>query len=75
MHQESRFVADAKPPRPWLFGIIPWFRNSSAYGYPQAQDSTWDWYLREAGSWSAVGASSLASCYITELNLFSFHPL
>lgn len=52
MHQESRFVADAKPPRPWLFGIIPWFRNSSAYGYPQAQDSTWDWYLREAGSWS-----------------------
>lgn len=53
MHQESRFVADAKPPRPWLFGIIPWFRNSSAYGYPQAQDGTWDWYLKEAGSWSA----------------------
>jgi len=53
MHQESRFVADAKPPRPWLLGIIPWFRNSSAYGYPQAQDGTWDWYLKEAGSWSA----------------------
>ncbi|MDF1582394.1 MAG: hypothetical protein RQ733_08330 [Methyloprofundus sp.] len=53
MHQESRFVADAKPPRPWLLGIIPWFRNSSAYGYPQAQDGTWDWYLKEAGSWGA----------------------
>ena len=53
MHQESHFVADAKPPRPWLLGIIPWFRNSSAYGYPHAQDGTWDWYLKEAGSWSA----------------------
>ncbi|MCF7970854.1 MAG: hypothetical protein K9L22_06780 [Methylococcaceae bacterium] len=53
MYQESRFVADAKPPRPWLLGFIPWFRDSSAYGYPQAQDSTWDWYLTEAGSWGA----------------------
>jgi len=53
MHQESRFVADAQPPRPWLLGIIPWFRHSSAYGYPQAQDSTWDWYLNTAGSWGA----------------------
>lgn len=53
MHQESRFVADAQPPRPWVMGFIPWFRNSSAYGYPQAQDGTWDWYLDEAGSWSA----------------------
>lgn len=53
MHQESRFVADAQPPRPWVMGFIPWFRNSSAYGYPQAQDGTWEWYLDEAGSWSA----------------------
>ena len=41
MYQESRFVADAQPPRPWLLGIIPWFRDSSAYGYAQAQDGTW----------------------------------
>ena len=53
IHQESRFIADAQPPRPWLLGFIPWFRNSSAYGYPQAQDGTWDWYLDEAGSWGA----------------------
>ena len=53
IHQESRFVADAQPPRPWLLGFIPWFRKSSAYGYPQAQDSTWDWYLDDAGGWSA----------------------
>lgn len=53
MHQESRFVADAQPPRPWVLGFIPWFRNSSAYGYPQALDGTWDWYLKAAGGWSA----------------------
>lgn len=53
MHQESRFVADAKPPRPWLLGIIPWFRPSSAYGYAQAKDETWNDYLDSAGSWSA----------------------
>ncbi len=53
MHQESGFVADAQPPRPWLLGIIPWFRNSSAYGYAQAQDDTWEDYLNAAGSWGA----------------------
>ena len=53
MYQESRFVADAQPPRPYLLGFIPWFRSSSAYGYPQAQDGTWDWYLDETGRWAA----------------------
>ena len=53
MHQESHFVADAKPPRIWLLGIIPWFRPSSAYGYAQAKDETWDDYLDKAGSWRA----------------------
>jgi hypothetical protein len=41
MSQESNFVADAKPPRTWLLGFIPWFRPSSAYGYAQALDGTW----------------------------------
>jgi hypothetical protein len=53
MHQESHFVADAQPPRTWLLGFIPWFRPSSAYGYAQAKDETWDEYLDSAGSWSA----------------------
>jgi len=48
MRQESRFVADAQPPRPWLLGVIPWFRTSSAYGYPQAKDETWAEYQRYA---------------------------
>lgn len=53
MHQESRFVADAEPARPWLLGIIPWFRDSSAYGYAQAKNETWEHYLKQTGRWSA----------------------
>ncbi len=53
MHQESHFVADAKPPRVWLLGFIPWFRPSSAYGYAQALDRTWQDYLDKTGSWTA----------------------
>lgn len=53
MHQESHFVADAQPPREWLLGFIPWFRPSSAYGFAQAKDETWDDYQNAAGSrWS-----------------------
>ena len=51
MHQESHFVADARAPRIWFLGFIPWFRESSSYGYAQATDGTWDTYLKDAGSW------------------------
>lgn len=50
MFQESSFRHDAKPPRPW-FLFIPLPRNSSAYGYAQAQDAVWDEYLEETGGW------------------------
>ncbi|MCL6415552.1 hypothetical protein MIB92_07815 [Aestuariirhabdus sp. Z084] len=53
MHQESRFVSDAQPPRTWYLGFIPGPRPSSAYGYAQAQTPAWDDYLKEAGSWGA----------------------
>ncbi|MEM9533800.1 MAG: transglycosylase SLT domain-containing protein [Pseudomonadota bacterium] len=49
MHQESRFVADAAPPRKRLLGVVPLGRKSSAYGYAQVKDETWKWYQREAG--------------------------
>ncbi|OAI02343.1 hypothetical protein A1353_16250 [Methylomonas methanica] len=53
INQESSFVADAQPPRPMILGIIPWFRASSAYGYPQAKDETWADYQQKAGnSWA-----------------------
>lgn len=45
MQQESHYVADAKPPRQKILGIIPAARPSSAYGYAQALDGTWNDYL------------------------------
>jgi len=53
MHQESRFDATARPPRRKILGFIPGLRPSSAYGYPQAKDSTWAWYKEDAGRWGA----------------------
>jgi hypothetical protein len=47
--QESRFVSDAQPERDW-FLFIPLPRHSSAYGYAQAQDQTWDRYMKETGN-------------------------
>jgi hypothetical protein len=49
IHQESRFQAEAKPPRRRLFGIIPTTRLSSAYGYGQVKAGTWDDYRRSTG--------------------------
>lgn len=53
MHQESRFVDDAQPDRDWFLGIIPLPRESSAYGYAQAQDPVWGEYLNQTSKWSA----------------------
>lgn len=44
---ESSFRADAEPPRDWFLWIIPLPRDSSAYGYAQAQDPAWQQYLNE----------------------------
>ena len=50
LHQESHFVSDARPPRRKLFWFIPWTRPSSAYGYAQVKDSTWQWYKDKTGN-------------------------
>lgn len=50
IYQESGFVDDAKPPRDHILWVIPWGRISSAYGYAQASDSTWEWYKKETGN-------------------------
>jgi hypothetical protein len=49
-HQESRFVGDARPPHRYALGIIPMGRVSSAYGYSQALDGTWQEYVAETGN-------------------------
>jgi len=50
IHQESKFRRDARPPKKRVLGFIPWGRASSAYGYAQAKDDTWDWYISKTGN-------------------------
>lgn len=44
IHQESKFVGNARTPHNFILGIIPMGRQSSAYGYSQAVDGTWEEY-------------------------------
>jgi hypothetical protein len=49
IHQESKFVGNARTPHQYVLGIIPMGRQSSAYGYSQALDGTWEEYQRAEG--------------------------
>lgn len=62
IHQESRFQPKAKPPRKRLLGFIPWSRPSTAYGYTQALDVTWDNYMNNTGSFCANRKNFDDSC-------------
>lgn len=50
IHQESKFIGDARTPHRYALGIIPVGRQSSAYGYSQALDGTWDEYRKSTGN-------------------------
>jgi hypothetical protein len=50
MHQESRFIGDARTPFRYALGVVPMGRQSSAYGYSQALDGTWEDYKRATGN-------------------------
>jgi len=47
MYQESKFIGDARTPLRYTLGVIPMGRVSSAYGYSQALDGTWEEYQRD----------------------------
>jgi len=47
--KESSFRSRAKPPRNKVLWVIPGKRPTSAKGYAQAVDGTWDLYKRKAG--------------------------
>ena len=49
IHQESKFVGNARTPHQFVLGIIPMGRLSSAYGYSQALDGTWEEYQDAEG--------------------------
>lgn len=53
MYTESGFQQNAKPRRTKLLGFIPWKRLSSANGYSQALEGTWDHYRRATGNFAA----------------------
>ncbi|MEO0939367.1 MAG: lytic transglycosylase [Pseudomonadota bacterium] len=49
IYQESKFVSDARTPFRYVAGVIPMGRQSSAFGYSQALDGTWEEYQAETG--------------------------
>ena len=53
IYQESKFIGNAKTPHRFALGIIPMGRQSSAYGYSQALDGTWDDYVKATRSYGA----------------------
>jgi hypothetical protein len=49
IHQESKFIGNARTPFQYALGVIPMGRQSSAFGYSQALDGTWEEYQQETG--------------------------
>ena len=49
IYQESKFISDNRPPHVYALGVIPTGRQSSALGYSQALDGTWDEYRDQHG--------------------------
>ena len=47
IYQESKFKSDARTPFRYAAGVIPIGRQSSAFGYSQALDGTWEEYLQD----------------------------
>ncbi|PHZ85573.1 transglycosylase SLT domain-containing protein [Paremcibacter congregatus] len=50
MRQESSFKHNARTERTHILWVIPWGRKSTAYGYAQVKDGTWDWYKQKTGN-------------------------
>jgi hypothetical protein len=53
IHQESKFIGNARTPHRFALGVIPMGRQSSAYGYSQALDGTWEEYQKDQRRGSA----------------------
>jgi hypothetical protein len=53
IHQESKFIGNARTPMRYFLGVIPRGRQSSAHGYAQALDGTWADYRRATGRFGA----------------------
>jgi len=49
IHQESKFIGNARTPHTFALGVIPMGRQSTAYGYSQALNGTWEEYQKSVG--------------------------
>jgi hypothetical protein len=49
IHQESKFIGNARTPHRFALGVIPMGRQSTAYGYSQALNGTWEEYQAAEG--------------------------
>ena len=49
IHQESKFIGNAQTPHRFALGVIPMGRQSTAYGYSQALNGTWEEYQNTEG--------------------------
>ena len=49
IYQESKFIGDNRTPHRYALGVIPVGRQSSAFGYSQALDGTWEEYQNGPG--------------------------
>ena len=49
IYQESKFIGNARTPHTFALGVIPMGRQSTAYGYSQALNATWEDYQDSAG--------------------------
>lgn len=49
IYQESKFISNNRPPHQYALGVIPIGRQSSALGYSQALDGTWEEYQDQEG--------------------------
>ncbi|WP_299784003.1 transglycosylase SLT domain-containing protein [uncultured Marivita sp.] len=73
MYQESKFKSDARTPFRYTLGVIPMGRQSSAYGYSQALNGTWDEYVQDQRKFRAKrndinDAADFMGWYMAESN-------
>ncbi len=57
INQESSFKQFAKPKRKRFIGFIPGKRPSSAFGYAQVTNPTWNWYKSRTNNLNASRAN------------------
>ncbi len=53
IYQESKFIGNARTPHTFALGVIPMGRQSTAYGYSQALNATWEEYQQSERRGSA----------------------